>query len=218
MTWLDRIILLAVGLVVIYLLWRLVTHYQKSKVRQDIYYIISFAVLLVAGLLLIIFGFEALDSPYVVTVAVLIPAGLSLGLVAQLYPRFEIPYLVFVVVGLAAIAITRLTGASSEGNPSTLATIVLIIVHLAAGLLIFILPIIAVVQKRMPGGFIGVTVGGALIGLGGIALAFLKTGNQLLFFSADFVFTILAPLLLLMTLAFTWGLVTYTRTEIERAE
>jgi hypothetical protein len=52
-----------------------------------------------------------------------------------------------------------------------------------------------------------VTVGGALIGLGGIALGFLKTGDQLLFFSAEFVFTILAPLLLLMTLAFTWGFV-----------
>jgi hypothetical protein len=51
-----------------------------------------------------------------------------------------------------------------------------------------------------------VTVGGALIGLGGIALAFLKAGGQLLFFSADFVFTILAPLLL-MTLAITWGFV-----------
>jgi hypothetical protein len=46
-----------------------------------------------------------------------------------------------------------------------------------------------------------------LIGLGGIALAFLKTDRQLLFFSADFVFTILAPLLLLMATAFGWGFV-----------
>jgi hypothetical protein len=48
-------------------------------------------------------------------------------------------------------------------------------------------------------------VGGALIGIGGIALAFLTSGSQLLFFSQEFVLTILAPLLLLMTLAFTWG-------------
>jgi len=39
-----------------------------------------------------------------------------------------------------------------------------------------------------------------------MALAFLKTGRQLLFFSEALVFTILAPLLLLMALAFTWGL------------
>jgi len=44
-----------------------------------------------------------------------------------------------------------------------------------------------------------------LIGIGGIALAFLVSGSQLLFFSAEFVYMILAPLLLLMTLAFTFG-------------
>jgi hypothetical protein len=114
-------------------------------------------------------------------------------------------------IGLLAIAVTRLTGDSDSGSPGTLATIILIIVHATAGLLIFILPILAVTQKRVPVGFIGMTIGGALIGLGGIALAFLKTGNQFLFFSADLVFMILAPLLLLMTLAFTWGLVTYTQ-------
>jgi len=52
-----------------------------------------------------------------------------------------------------------------------------------------------------------VGVGGALIGIGGIALAFLISGAQLLFFSTEIVLTILAPLLLLMTLAFAWGFV-----------
>jgi hypothetical protein len=46
-----------------------------------------------------------------------------------------------------------------------------------------------------------------LIGIGGIALAFLTSGSQLLFFSTEVVLMILAPLLLLMTLAFTWGFV-----------
>ncbi len=69
------------------------------------------------------------------------------------------------------------------------------------------MPISAVSRKVEKPGYLWVTVGGALIGLGGIALAFLKTGRQLLFFSADFVFLILAPLLLLMTLAFTAGFV-----------
>ena len=87
----------------------------------------------------------------------------------------------------------------------TLATIILIIFHSVAGLIIFFAPIFAVKSQKAPGGFIWVTVGGALIGLGGIALAFLKAGTQLLFFSKDFVFTILAPLLLLMTLAYTYG-------------
>ena len=46
-----------------------------------------------------------------------------------------------------------------------------------------------------------------MIGLGGIALAFIAIGAQLLFFSPAFVMPILTPLLLLMTLAFTWGFV-----------
>jgi len=84
---------------------------------------------------------------------------------------------------------------------------VLAFVHSVAGLLIFFLPIRAVARGEAGKDLIGVTIGGGLIGLGGIALAFLKSGSQLLFFSADFVFAILAPLLLLMALAFAWGFV-----------
>jgi hypothetical protein len=74
--------------------------------------------------------------------------------------------------------------------------------HGIAGLIIFGLPFF---QKNGAKGFWLVGIGGALIGLGGIALAFLVSGSQLLFFSAEFVYMILAPLLLLMTLAFTFG-------------
>lgn len=81
-----------------------------------------------------------------------------------------------------------------------------------AGLLIFGLLLWAVARGKAPGGFIGATVGGALIGLGGIALAFLKAGKPLLFFSPSVVFAILAPLLLLMTLAFAWGFVKKSKT------
>jgi hypothetical protein len=201
MSLLDRLILLATGLVAIYLLWRFYDHYRKSTKSRNIYYIISFAVLLVAGLLLIIFTYDALESPLVIIVSVLIPAGLAVGLISDIYPKYERAYLVFAIVGLLAISITRFTG------PSGLATIVVIIVHSVAGLTIFFTPITAVVQDKEGSGFLWVTVGGTLIGLGGIALAFLKTERQLLFFSADFVFTILAPLLLLMALAFGGGFV-----------
>ena len=77
--------------------------------------------------------------------------------------------------------------------------------HSIAGLLIFFIPIFVVKSGRAPGSFIFVTIGGFLIGVGGIALAFLKAGAPIL--SADVIFTILAPLLLLMSLAFCWGFV-----------
>lgn len=208
MTMFDRIVLLATGLVAIYLIWRFLGDYRrdKTKPRYDLYYIVSLVVLLVAGLLLIFFGYGILQSEWVVIVSVLIPACLSLGLVTEFAPKYEKGYLAFVIIGILAVAITRFTG------PSGLATLVLIIVHGVAGLLIFFVPIYAVRQGKAPSGFIWVTVGGALIGLGGIALAFLKTGGQLLFFSAEFVFMILAPLLLLMSLAFAWGFVKEIRT------
>jgi hypothetical protein len=199
---LDTLVLAATGLVAIYLIVRFAQHYRQAERRlPDVYYLIGTVVLLVAGLLLIIFGYSALSSPLVVIAATLIPAGLAMGLVADLYPKCEKYFLIFLVVGIIALSITRFTG------PATLSTIILIIVHSVAGLTIFILPVMAVSKGRAHGGFIWVTVGGALIGLGGIALAVLKSGSQLLFFSTGFVLTILAPLLLLMTLAFTWGFV-----------
>jgi len=148
MTVFDRVVLLATGLVAIYMLWRLLTRYRQAKQMHDVYYMISFGVLLVAGLLLIAFGYEALASPLVVIVSVLIPAGLSLGLVTELSPKYEKAYLPFALLGIIAIAITRFTG------PAGLATTVLIIVHSVAGLLIFLIPILAVKQGKAPGGFI----------------------------------------------------------------
>ncbi len=201
MTLIDRIVLLLTGLVALYLVWRFVEDYRRTRGAHNIYYIISFAVLLVAGLLLIAFGYDILASPWVVIVAALIPVCLSLGLVFEFYASYGKLYLVLAVVGLIAMGVTRFTG------PENLATIFLIIVHSVAGLIIVIAPILAVRNGLTPSGFIGVTVGGILIDVGGIALAFLKMGKQLLFFSQDFVFAILAPLLLLMVLCFAWGFV-----------
>ena len=206
----DILLLIATGLVALYLIWRFVQHYRSpNKNRSDIYYSIAFAVLLIAGLLLVFLGYATalLDpdvSPWVIIVSVLIPVGISLGLVTDLLPKYEKPYLAFGVVGLAAIAVTRFVG------PAMLATTILIIVHAVAGLIIFGLPIWAVGTRKAPGGFIGVTVGGLLIGIGGIALASLKTAGTPLFgiFDLDTILLILAPLLLLMTLAYTWGFVT----------
>ncbi|HAG15402.1 MAG TPA: hypothetical protein DCG69_02615 [Bacteroidales bacterium] len=78
--------------------------------------------------------------------------------------------------------------------------------HSIAGLTIFFIPILLVSKKLVNSGFIWVTVGGTLIGIGGIALAFLGAGKPLLgIFTAELVFTILTPILFLMTLAFTYG-------------
>jgi hypothetical protein len=196
MTLLDQILLLLTGLLAIYLLCRFYGRYQKERDLYDIYYMLGFAVLLVSGLLLIFLGWDILASPYVLTVASLIPLGISLGIANQYYPGWKKFYAWFALVGILAIAISSIAGMD------TLKKIAVPLFHGVAGLSIFLGPFFA---KNAAKGFWWVGIGGALIGIGGIALAFLTAGSQLLFFSQAMVLQILAPLLLLMTLAFAWG-------------
>jgi len=201
MNWFDRISLLLTGLTALYLIWRFYGRYSKEKALYDIYYMMGFAVLFVSGVLLIFLGWIALASPYILTIATLIPLGISMGLMNQFMPQYKKAYSWFALLGLLAIAI------SSIGDMSW-KSIAVPLFHGVAGLIIFGLPLyVSFSKESAPKGFAWVGIGGLLIGIGGIALAFLTSGRQLLFFSQDVVLMILAPLLLLMTLAFTWGFV-----------
>jgi len=199
MTLFDRIVLLATGLVAAYLAWRFYSRWSKEKALHDIYYMMGFLVLLVSGLLLIFLGYGILASPWVLTVASLIPLCISLGVMNQYFPKYKKAYAWFALVGFLAIAVT------SIGGMDGLKKIAVPVFHGVAGLVIFGGPIYASVKNLAPKDFYWVGIGGALIGLGGIALAFLSLGAQFLFFSQQFVLMILAPLLLLMSLAFSWG-------------
>ena len=201
MNWFDRITLLLTGLTALYLIWRFYGRYSKEKALHDIYYMMGFAVLFVSGVLLIFLGWGILASPYILTVATLIPLGISMGLMNQFMPQYKKAYSWFALLGLLAIAITSIGDMSWK-------SIAVPLFHGVAGLIIFGLPLyISFSKESAPKGFAWVGIGGLLIGIGGIALAFLTSGRQLLFFSQDVVIMILAPLLLLMTLAFTWGFV-----------
>ncbi len=192
---LDRILLLATGLLAAY---QVAAGMDGMEPLTIWFYTVSFGTLLVAGLLLIILGFEGLESQAVVIVSTLIPLSLSLGLVSEHLVEYTIPYLIFCGVGFIAIAITRF---SVTGK---IATIVLAVVHGIAGLIIFLLPIFLSIQGAMPAGFALVGLGGAVIGLGGLLLAFLKAGKPIL--SQKTILTLLPGLLFLMTAAFVSGL------------
>ena len=198
MNWYDQVILLLTGLTAAYLIWRFYGRYSKEKGLHDVYYMMGFAVIFVAGVLLIFRGWDLLASPYILTVTTLIPLGISMGLMNQFLPEYKKAYSWFALVGFLAIAITSIADMS-------LKSVAVPIFHGVAGLIIVALPIKRCLKDNAPRGFGLISVGGILISLGGMALAFLNAGKQLLFFSADVVFIILAPLLLLMTLAFTWG-------------
>lgn len=191
MSTLDRVLLLITVLLSAY---QIVVGIDDLSTAPIIAYTIAFGVLLVAGLLLIILGFDVLESPIVVIVSTIIPLTLSLGLVWQHLASYRTVYLVFTIIGFAAVTLTR-----SIPMQNKLPVITIAITHGIAGMTIFLLPIILSVQGQMNPLFSLVGIGGALIGLGGLLLSFLKTGKPIL--SRDTIMR-LFPILLLLTTAF----------------
>ena len=141
---------------------------------------------------------DALDSPIVVIVSTIIPLSLATGLVWQHLASFRTSYLIFAIIGFLAIVLTR-----SLPMPGKLPTILLAIVHGIAGMTIFLLPIVLSIQSKTPPLFSLVGIGGALIGLGGLLLSFLKTGKPIL--SRETILKVFPGLLLLTTICFVAG-------------
>ncbi len=202
---LDIILLLITGLTAVYLIWRFWKRWSWEKEPYAWYYILGFVVLFVSGVLLIFMGYGILGTPFVLTVASLIPLGISMGIAEQYYPDWKKPFKWFATLGFLAIAI------SSFAGMETLRKISVPLFHGVAGLVIFLGPFFVnrfQQAKKAAKGFEWVGIGGLLIGIGGIALAFLSVDKPLLgIFTADLVFNILSGILFLMTMAFAWGFV-----------
>ena len=195
MSVLDSILLLMTCLLAAY---QIVVGIDAMAELPIVAYTIAFGVLLVAVLLLIILGFDVLDSPVVVIVSTIIPLSLATGLVWQYAPSIRMPYLLFAILGFAAVVITR-----SIAIKNKLPVLTLAVVHWIAGMTIFLLPIIVALQGRTDFLFALVGVGGALIGLGGLLLAFLKAGKPIL--PRETILKLLPGLLLAMTSCFVIG-------------
>jgi len=192
---LDRVLLLITSLLAAY---QISIGINGLDIFAIVAYTVAFGVLLVASLLMLILGFRMLDSPVVVIVSTVIPLSLSLGLVWEYLAPYRIPYLLFAIIGFAAIIITR-----SFATPGKLPVIVLVIVHGVAGMVIFLLPVIFAITGQAKLGFALVGVGGALIGIVGLLLSFLKTGKPIL--SREIIFNIFPGLLLVMTITYVAG-------------
>ena len=197
MTPLDRILLLLTGLLAAY---QVAVGIDGFSTLPIIAYTIAFGVLLVAGLLLIIWGFDVLDSPVVVIVSTVIPLSLATGLAWQHLASFRTSYLIFAIIGFAAVTFTR---SVPMQNRASVPTLVIALVHGVAGMIIFLLPIILSVQGVMKPVFSLVGIGGALIGIDGLLLSFLKACKPVL--SRKTTLSIFPSLLLLVTALFVAG-------------
>jgi hypothetical protein len=194
---LDRLLLLVTCLLAAY---QVAVGINGLENVPTIAYTIAFGVLLVACLLIIILGFDVLNSRIVVMFFTIIPLSLSLGLVWEHVYSWRVPYLIFAILGYLAIIITRLMNISAR-----VSTFILAIVHGVAGLVVFLLPSILSAQGIARPGFAFVGLGGALIGLAGLLLYFLKTGRPIV--SRQIILRILPAIFLLMTLTFVVGFI-----------
>ncbi|MBI3151827.1 MAG: hypothetical protein HYZ21_06825 [Chloroflexi bacterium] len=192
---LDRTLLLFTGFLAAY---QIAIGIDQMDSVSIIAYTIAFGVILVAGLLLIILGFEVLDAPIVVIISTIIPLTLSLGLVWQHLASLRTVYLLFAIISFLAVTLTR-----SIPMQNKLPVITIAVTHGIAGLTIFLLPIIISIQGQVKPLFSLVGVGGALIGVGGLLLSFLKTGKPIL--SREVILRLFPVLLLVTTALFVAG-------------
>lgn len=192
---LDRILLFATGLLAAY---QIAIGIDKMDSVSIVAYTIAFGVLLVASLLLIILGLEVLEVPAVVIVSTIIPLALSLGLVWQHLEEFRVPYLVFAIASFLAVILTRAISMKNK-----LPVITTSVAHGVSGMIIFLLPVISSIQGQAQPLFSLVGVGGALIGVCGLLLSFLKTGRPIL--ARDTVMRLFPILLMLATAFFVTG-------------
>jgi hypothetical protein len=191
----DRMLLLAAAILAAY---QVSVGIEGFSALPIIAYTIAFGVLLVAVLLLFILGFEALDSPAVVIVSTVIPLSLSLGLAWQHLVPYRSAYLAFCLVGFMGIVFTR-----AFPMPGRISTLTLAVIHGIAGLTIFLLPIWVSIRGTTQPLFSLIGIGGALIGMGGLLLSFLKAGRPIL--SRETILRIFPALLLAMTALFVAG-------------
>jgi hypothetical protein len=191
----DRLLFLLASLLAA---WQVAIGINGADTLPTIAYTVGFGVLLVAGLLIIILGFDIPGSPIVVIVSTIIPLSLSLGLVWEHLASFRILYSIFTIVGFLAIIITR-----SVPMKNKLPVIVLAGVHSIAGMTIFLLPVILAFSGLAHPAFALVGLGGALIGIGGLLLSFLRAGKPLL--SRSTIFKVFPGLLLITTICFVTG-------------
>lgn len=192
---LDRVLLLLTTVLASY---QVAVGIDDLDTLPIIAFTIGFGVLLVAVLLMFILGFDVLDSPIVVIVSTVIPLALSLGIVWQYIASFRTSYLIFTIVGFLAVTLTR-----SIPMQNKFPVFVLAVTHGIAGITIFLLPIVLSIQGNAPPLFALVSIGGGLIGIGGLLLSFLKAGKPIL--PRETILRLFPALLLLTTAFFVAG-------------
>ena len=188
---------------IVYLLTGHVAGYQIIKGMEPYsnltttLYTISFGLLLLACLLLLLMGFEIMENNYIAIVAALIPITLSLGLVTDKLESSTM-YSTLIGVGFLIAVALRLFSSGKIQSLSIGA------IHFLSGSVIFFLPIILFFTGAAEIQILMISLGGVLIGTGGMLLGLLKAGKSIL--AKEKVVALFPIILFLTTTAFVIGL------------
>ncbi len=210
MSLVDQVFLVGTYIIAMLALWSLRNRKSRGIQRysSDYYHATAIAVLGIASLLLSIFGWgilgimgERTSNKLVAIVSSLIPFSWGTGLVSRFFPRYERVFLGLMILGLALITLSRFM------DTPLMARLVYPVFHSTAASVVIATPIIMVKKGFMNFNFLSVSVGGALISVAGIALAFLSAGKQLSIFSQEVILLIFGPLLFSVMVLYFWGLI-----------
>ena len=199
----DVIILLITGVVALIFTIFMVLDYMKNKKMFHLLWAIAFFVVFAAGVILVLANdFELLLSPIVSVLGTFIPGGIAAGLIyssifdEEKSNKFGMIYIIF--IGAMAILIGIFKFAGSEA-----VSFFVMGAHIPSSLLMIILPILTYTKKITGWTSLLVAIGGFIMSIAGVLLAFLVTGNEIL--SATQIFAILPVLLLLVSACFAFG-------------
>lgn len=192
---LDRILFLMIAHLAGY---KIVAGMEHHSVLSTGFYTVSLGVLVLASIMLLLFGFELLTNRLVPVVTTLIPMTLSIGLVHDHLPQMTLLYSAF--IGIIYIVSVWVRFTASEKTSA----MVLALVHGISGMLVFILPIVLYANYGLPAKLLLVSIGGLIIGIEGIFLTLQKMGYVRI--GLDTIFAWFPAMLLAATSAFVSGL------------
>lgn len=191
----NRIIFLLTGHMAGY---KVVSGMQPYSELTTFYYTIAFGMLVLASLLLMLLGFEILNSDGVLILAALIPVGLSLGMINQYLPQVHTIYLGVSILGMISVTLSRFFASAK------LAVIVLTLVHGISGMIVIWMPMVLVFSGKQDLLSLLISVGGIIISLEGLLLALFKMGKPLI--PSEKLYAYFPMVLFLASTAFVFGM------------
>jgi len=191
----NRVILLLVAIVAG---TQIVSGIEHCGTIPITYYTFSYGIFLISALLMLLMGVDIIEHPLAALAASTLPLGFSMGMVAVFLHDYHLGYGVLVSILYAGLVIQKLRQQTKS------AMVFQILLHGITGLVLFIMPLVLVIQGEVNPGYLGISVGTGLIAVGGMALAFLKSGKPIL--TKEQIYLIFPGVLLLAVFAFSVGI------------